>query len=277
MNKELINKSKQEYGYNPLKKVFVPNMDELYKMQDMGANIYKYLVVKAAEVIIAEGVNYPKKGMLKDIYNTLKENSDLVRAICFLYPEEAFYSEIAKYDTELCKELIEKFPTQDSRIRNLDNLSYFEDNMGSNYNIMKSVISILDSELSKDPKYRFEFRSSKLLEEIFSRKFDLASYFYTSEQVDIANKLMRIEPAYAVFDDYFQCLGDRNMIYIPGKQEEFGKYVDNYARRYFISQFAGSEYKGKDILTNPDSEVKRLIKCINDRKDVVYNKTIIRK
>jgi len=40
--------------------------------------------------------------------------------------------------------------------------------------------------------------------------------------------------------------------------------VNDYARRYGISNDVGYEYNKKDILTNPNEDVKRLVKCINN-------------
>ena len=42
-----------------MKEMYVPTMDELYLMQDMGSNIYRYLVAKVVERLILEGVNTP--------------------------------------------------------------------------------------------------------------------------------------------------------------------------------------------------------------------------
>ena len=68
-----------------MKEMYVPTMDELYLMQDMGSNIYRYLVAKVVEKLILEGVNTPAKGMLKSAYKYLRENY-----------ENMTYSEIAE-------------------------------------------------------------------------------------------------------------------------------------------------------------------------------------
>ena len=81
-----------------MKKVYIPTMDELYQMQDItdGHSIYKYILIKAIESLIIDGINYPNKGMLKSAYKYLRENPDIAYAICKLYPEEIKYSEYAK-------------------------------------------------------------------------------------------------------------------------------------------------------------------------------------
>ena len=91
-----------------MKQVYVPTMDELYLIQDevTGYNLYKYLLVKAIESLIMEGINLPNKGILKNAYKYLRENPEIAYAVCRLYPEEIKYSEYARNDMDLCEELI---------------------------------------------------------------------------------------------------------------------------------------------------------------------------
>ena len=91
-----------------MKKVYVPTMDELYQMQDItcGHSMYKYILIKAIESLIIDGINNQNKGILKHAYKYLRENPDIAYAICSLYPEEIKYSEYAKNDTILCLDLI---------------------------------------------------------------------------------------------------------------------------------------------------------------------------
>ena len=86
-----------------MKKVYIPTMDELYQMQDMtnGQSIYKYILIKAIESLVIDGVNYPNKGILKNAYKYLKENPDIAYAICRMYPSEIKYSEPGKYVVEI--------------------------------------------------------------------------------------------------------------------------------------------------------------------------------
>lgn len=47
-----------------MKEVFMPSMDELYKMQDMGADLKLYLYAKAIEALCIEYNNFPRKGSI---------------------------------------------------------------------------------------------------------------------------------------------------------------------------------------------------------------------
>ena len=57
------------------KKVYLPDMNSLYKMQDMGANMYNYLLIKAGEALIIDGINHPYKGIENDANRNFDTNN----------------------------------------------------------------------------------------------------------------------------------------------------------------------------------------------------------
>lgn len=238
-----------------MKKVFVPTMDELYKMQDMGANIYKYLLVKTIETLVVDGINYPNKGMLKSTYKYFKEDPYIAPAICMMYPEEIQYSKIASMDVNLCIKLLNQENTKTKC--NLDYLSKFDEMILKNTTILGNTIVKLDEEFENNPKYRFEYIENELVRRIIDREIT------DTELILLRNyivELLNIEPAYGLsLGSYFF------------KNDEFDrKYrisraIDNYADTYCIPRYVGTEYLNKDILTTPSTEVKRLIKCINHK------------
>lgn len=237
-----------------MKEMYVPTMDELYLMQDMGSNIYRYLVAKVVERLILEGVNTPAKGMLKSAYKYLRENYDVASAVCSLYPEEMQYSEILKYDSSFCLKLIEEPKPLD---RSLDNLSYFDEGTLSNVSVMNKTITRLNKVLIDNPKYRFTYKQSKLLDDIFLGRVNLDNIGYDEKML-----LLSIEPAYLVkyYQNYLKSFeGTKDLKQVL----EYG--IFDFCYRYNVSNWLGSEYKGKDILTNQPTEVKRLIKCINNK------------
>ena len=237
-----------------MKEMYVPTMDELYLMQDMGSNIYRYLVAKVVERLILEGVNTPAKGMLKSTYKYLRENYDVASAICSLYPEEMQYSEILKYDSSFCLKLIEEPKPLD---RSLDNLSYFDEGTLSNVSVMNKTITRLNKVLIDNPKYRFTYKQSKLLDDIFLGRVNLDTIGY-DEKILLAS----IEPAYLVkYFEYYSSL-------LKGTKtpdEVLKTSIFDYCHRYDIANWLGQKYRNKDILTNQPTEVKRLIKCINNK------------
>ena len=263
-----------------MKEMYVPTMDELYLMQDMGSNIYRYLVAKAAERLILEGINTPAKGMLKSAYKYLRENYDVASAICSLYPEEMQYSEILKYDPSFCLKLIDEPKPLDT---SLDNLSYFNEGTLSNVSVISKTITRLNKVLKNNPKYRFTYKQSKLLDDIFLCRinnladlknafdYDQSNLFndILSGRFNLSNikdddriLLASIEPAYvAKYYEYYSSLFDDKR----EPDEVLRRGIFDYCNRYNVSDCLGSEYKGKDILTNQPTEVKRLIKCINNK------------
>lgn len=237
-----------------MKEMYVPKMDELYLMQDMGGNVYKYLVAKVIEKLILEGINTPAKGMLKSAYKYLKEDYDVASAVCTLYPEEMKYSEILRYDSSFCLKLIEEPKPLD---RSLDNLSYFDTSAFNNIPVMNKTITRLNKVLLDNPKYRFTYKQSKLLDDIFLGRVNLDTIGY-DEKILLAS----IEPAYLVkYYEYYSSLLEGTKT----PDEVLKTSIFDYCNRYDIANWLGQKYRNKDILTNQPTEVKRLIKCINNK------------
>lgn len=236
-----------------MKKVFIPSMDELYMIQDMGANVYKYLVVKAIETLVVDGVNYPNKGMLKSAYKYLREDPNISLAICMMYPEEIKYSEIACNDDNLCLKLLSD-GRQNTRCE-LDYLSKFDSSVFNNVLVQREVIAKLEKELKYNPKYRFEYQGNDLLRRIINREFSSDELMMLRP---VVFKLLNIEPAYGlILSDWYFDKGECD------RDKKICTAINSYADTYGIPLHVGIEYSNKDILTNQDTEVKRLIKCIN--------------
>lgn len=239
-----------------MKKIYMPTMDELYKMQDItdGHSTYKYILIKAIESLVMEGVIYPDKGILKKAYKYLRENPNIAYAVCRMYPEEIKYSEYAQNEMVLCLDLISGKHSQDRSIYVLDNLSYFENGIGvlSNPSILTTTVKTLSDKLPQTPQYRFEYKQNSLLDDIFAREIPVQELSEASTQ-DFIN----IEPAYALIANP-DCPKTDNKKYILYQS------INNYAKRYGIGYSIGNEYYGDDILTSPDENVKRLLKCIKE-------------
>lgn len=237
-----------------MKKLYMPTMDELYSMQELGANVYKYLYAKAIEALVVEGVNYPNKGILKSSYTYLREDEAIAHGVCMMFPEEIAYSEVVKYDPVLCQRLISE---EQSNLDRLDNLSHFSRSVLSNINIVREVIEVLARELKDNPKYRFTYKDNALLDNIFARRTD-GFFMWANFGGEILESLSIIEPAYLV-DGRFSCDG-----------QEIQSSVDKYGARYDLPINFGMEYEDIDILSNQPAEVKRLIRCINSNKKNLY-------
>lgn len=254
-----------------MKKVFIPFMDGLYQMQDKGANVYKYLLVKAIESIICNGINYPSEGMLENIPKYLREDPEIARAVCSLYPDEMIYSEIARNDVDLAIRLMNYVRYKNN---GLDYLCRFDDSVLSNSIALANTIIKLEDELTNNPSYRFEYAGSeliyskkgagRLLDKIFNCEIysNYLSMILSSVKEEVIRALVNIEPFYTISlsDDYFSNAFYSRNEYI--RREYLHSGIAKYAERYGISPTVGTEFFGKDILTNPDTNVKRLLKCI---------------
>lgn len=252
------------------KKIYVPNEEELYTMQEMGVNVYNYLLAKVIELLILEGVKYPKKGILKTAYKYFRENPDIAYPICKMYPNELQHSQIARNEVPLCLDILNQ--DDDKSIYRLDNLIHFDEGVQTNTQVSEEVISVLGRELFYTPQYRFEYKSSEyignrvvdniILDNIFSVNYD--TNFISNEEV--YHNLMTIEPAYAlkINDKIFN-----SSRFIETRENALRKSVGNYLSRYNLIG-KNSEYLGQDILSNPNENTKRLIRCIKNNKDNIY-------
>jgi len=251
-------------------------MYELSKMQNIGANIYKYLLIKTIETLVVDGINYPNKGMLKNTYKYLREDLEIARAVCTMFPNEMVYSECARNDIQLALRLINKKKISKS---GLDHLCKFDSSVLSNPLVLKDTVLLLEKELIENPMYRFEYVDfdiellnkgvGRLLDYIFDRCVSDSDLMFMADSYkrDVVRSLINIEPAYAIslpidcFKKYPSVGPNNNDVAI-----ELINGINNYADRYGISMDVGNEYYGKDILTNPDQNVKRLLKRINNGK-----------
>ncbi len=244
-----------------MKKVFVPSMSELYRMQELKANVYSYLLIKVIELLIVDGVNYYKKGILNPdiIPKDILEDSDIVLPICRLYPEIVTKLPIAYNDVNLCLNLMNE--RDESTISELDNLSYFVNGTGvlTNQIVIERAIEILANKLENNPRYRFQYRSpNPILDSIFGGTITDMLFLPEKEK----SNLTMIEPYYALLFENYRSEDEEKACLQNGMQL--------YQRRYGISANCGVEYQGVDILTNPDKKVKKLIRTIHLMKDNLY-------
>ena len=133
--------------------------------------------------------------------------------------------------------------------------SYIYFNRINKYIIEKCKPSLVVGFLWDD---NFTYKQSKLLDDIFLGRVNNLDNIKYDEKI----LLTSIEPAYvAKYYEYYSSLLDGTKT----PDEVLRNSIFDYCNRYNVSNCLGSEYKGKDILTNQPTEVKRLIKCINNK------------
>lgn len=258
------------------KKIYVPNRDELYEMQDMGANIYNYLLVKVIEILILNGLNSDDKFILESAYKYFRNDPEIAYPICMMYPNEIIYSDIARSDSSLCCDILDK--ENNTSIYRLDNIVYFDQNSVVNPILYEKIIIILANELKNTPQYRFEYKSfaylqdstviyNKILDDIFSTKYMPNEFYLKIISDNIKKLLIGIEPAYVLkFESEFFNSESFKM----SKEEALIRGINQYVSRYGVSNYSNMEYKNKDILTKPDDKTKRLIRCIEKNSKLIY-------
>lgn len=257
-----------------MKKVFMPSIDGLKKMQSLDADVYSYIQIKTIEKFIIEGVNYSKKGILNPELTRkyILEDPDIIIPICRLYPELISRFEFASCDASLCLELLNQ-DTNNNYQSNLDNLSYFDKStICGNQLIIKEVTKMLMEELNNNPKYRFTYQDSTLLNQIFSTTvISDNNLFYTNDDKwKLLSDLSMIEPYYVIkkyqdeelLKEYYQSE------LIACQKELLNISIESYKKRYNINK--DNEYLKKDIFTKENNKVKRLIKQINNDKLLLY-------
>lgn len=236
-----------------MKKVYMPSDETLENMQELaGAEyLYRYILAKTVESIVMN--KSLDKNLLEDETKAIREDYYIQKAICYLYPEQVAYSECMQMENSFALDLLKRQPS--NIIYNIDNIRHFEPMTQYSNDVIRKVISILVQELPKTSTYRFEYKDNPLLDSIFGCEIDkLIEHFYSF--VYYSGELIQIEPAYSVLlpDEAFASQVDRITSLQSG--------ISRYHNRYGIPSVIGNKYANQDILSNPDANVKKLMKCI---------------
>lgn len=241
------------------KALYIPTEEDISILQKIKANndinkvnIYGYLVAKAIEKAI---IDYSFL-RYKDI--SVIDIPEVVHGICYVYPQEILNSDYAKYDADLCHKLLLK--NIDNSITNLDDLKRFAHSVQFNRQTINTTIDILDLKLNNNPKYRFNYEKSELLDAIFGVEYQE----FISQPYYNMKKLIHIDPIYALKFDYRKLMSEiiepdeRIINYNLGLLLQEGIY--KYMQRYDISEFIGSEYDSPK-----EEETKKLIKYLHNK------------
>jgi len=257
-----------------MKRIYIPNKDILLEMQDREANVYKYMLTKTVESIMRCGVKYPDLGMFKFAGKNIREDLEIARAICTLYPREMKYSKVAREDLELCLRLIQNGFDSDNRLNYLGN---FLASVQTNPIVVKKTILLLEEELKKNPRYRFEFNGYNfdyyvgdysLLNDVFAGTVanERLEGIIGPDREEVVKALVNIEPAYAITLPINNFTSGQYNNDEDVRNEYLHTGIENYANRYGISPNVGIEYFGEDILRKPNDQVKKLMRCMEKER-----------
>ena len=244
-----------------MKKIYIPTEEELSRMHELNANVYKYVLVKVIEVLTSEVALQSNGVDKKAVYEYFSDHPEVISAICRMYPEEIRHSIYAENDIDLCRSLIKNNP--DQSIYLLDNLSYFENGVGvcTNNGVIADTVEILHEKLPATPKYRFEYKEpNSLLDDIFTCQLPL--YLITGRIVD---GLISIDPVYAlkadenIFTKHVQNFGKSSSL-----QSTLCRKVEEYGRRYGLKSSDYADCYGVDVLDKKNEKSRKLVRCLQD-------------
>lgn len=231
-----------------MKKVYIPNEDEIEKLKYLGINPYQYLLSKTVETLIMEDIIYEDIDMFDVAYQEL-HIEEIRYALALLYPEKIASSEFAPNDLDLCRMLTKRVFRQDKSIYQLDNLSYFNQDwiITGDDIVIENVSKILAEHLTSQPRYRFDYKEpNKVLDDIFACEID--SDAHTPK---IYDDLLSIDPIYItkLGLNLEQVKKDLSQ----NKAFSLQRGMVKYNGRYNMSEVDTKNYQEK---------TKRLIKCL---------------
>lgn len=256
---------KESFTSSPNKRtIYIPTDEDISKLQKIKASndinkvdIYGYLVAKTIEKLINDYYFLRHKDI------PVTEIPEVIHGVCYVYHQEVYISEYAKYDADLCHSILNQ--NIDPTISVLDELHPFAHSVQFNNKTISMVLDILDDKLKDNPKYRFIYSESELLNAIFGVDYQE----FLSQPYNNMVKLIHIDPIYALKFDPRMLMSDivypneRIANYRLGVLLEDG--IRKFKQRYDLSEYVGYDYESEDM-TNPQSEqVKKLIKFLHNK------------
>ena len=168
-------------------------------------------------------------------------------------------NERASNDLQICLSLVKELPNTNREIYSLDNLVYFGENNQMLFDkvIIENVVNQLAHKLLNSPKYRFDYQEPNiLLDSIFACELPKSSI-----TTSILNDLVKIDPIYAI-KEFKGITKDQDSLLF-----HINRGIIKYNNRYGINSSIGQDYYGKDILSNPDERVKKLVRHLEYHKN----------
>lgn len=267
----------------PNKEVFLPTLEELRELEQLlkdyqseqignGYNSYQYLKAKTIEkmIITSNGEDILRKN------EQYMVDPNIAISIAKMYPREvAHFPELAK-NSDIFATILEEGRISSSHP--LDNLAYFDPSIANSTEMKKNILHHLNEELKRNPKYRFTYRSSIILDNIFNGQYweqlKKADNIYSSnDRVYLYELLTTIDPTYIIktSPDEFKLWRGKGEYHLDDsisasllKHDRCYLVADtvmNYCRRYYLP----TVWPIRDIAKTIDDlpEAKKLIKYLN--------------
>lgn len=225
------------------KKVYIPNQNELEKMdmilannQQNDSNLIKYLQAKQIEYIIAQGG-------LEFFDSDIKNDIDIVEKVIRYIPADIWCTPFNS-DKDLAKIIIENnYPKQEVDY-GLDYLNCLSANLYQNADFVLLVVQKLNKILKEKPNYRFNYQNNSLLSSIFATtilKYLKMEEITIEQELQLYKELIEIEPSYITKINMASILKSYNIKYEINYYyaniklaNDLYEAIENYADRYNV-------------------------------------------
>lgn len=236
-----------------MKKVYIPNEEEIQQLNYLGIDTYKYLLSKTIEALVMEDIVYDETDMMESAYEEFEGFKELTYAIARIYPERIATSVNARKDINLCRLITSKLSREDSSIYQLDAISYFGDEspvMSDNI-VIENTIKRLSEHLTSAPRYRFDYKEPNiLLDNIFGCEIPLENI-----KENLQHELLSVDPIYITKLGLDLDAEKRN--YAQNKSFYLSRGLTRYANRYYLENIDR---------TNQREKSKKLIRYLDSHK-----------
>ena len=228
--------------------MYIPNEEDLYDIQMVAGNavLYRYILAKERE---------------KQLTERISKNNDLYLIRPNVVDVTSFNGSLNSYNKEDIDSFLKLLENKNNKsLYNLNCLSLASREVLNDEIVIKKVIDLLDNHLSDtNIFYRFIYKENELLDAIFGVDYEK----FMSLSGDYKDKLIKIDPTYFIKfpENHDLCWTQREI-----QMFKLVNAIDTYAMRYGMDKSVGREYQNRDILSNPDENVKRLIRKLNNNK-----------
>ena len=237
-----------------MKKVYIPNEEEIQQLNYLGIDTYKYLLAKTVEALIMEDIVYDEIDMMDNAYEQFDEFKELTYAIARIYPERIATSINARKDINLCRLITSKLSREDKSIYQLDAISYFGDESPVMFDniVIENTIKRLSEHLTSAPRYRFDYKEPNiLLDNIFGCEIPLENI-----KENLQHELLSVDPIYITKLGLDLDVEKRN--YAQNKAFYLSRGLTRYANRYYLENIDR---------TNQEEKSKKLIRYLDSHKE----------
>lgn len=246
-----------------VKKVYIPSscklkaMDGILCKNGLGKSaIFKYMLAKEVEVIVAQGG-------LEFFNEDIKEDTVITSKVINFIPSDIWCTSLSD-NREYATSVVLKNYHDTSSKYGLDYLDCISSSLYRDSAFVASVLDKLVGILDEDPSYRFSYEGSMFLNKVFDCKLLDDLKLDDIYRTRILKLLTNIEPAYMLKYDLSLIKNGDGSYHDSILDEALEKYASRYG---FYLNYHNKLLNEDDSLTNLKSiRSKKLVKFFEDNK-----------